>query len=169
MNQGGRRTLILEGALSLFEARGFHGAAVPDIARAAGVAVGTIYRYFPTKEALVNALISSWRARFEADVLAPIPPTSTPRAAFRLYWRRMAGFARAFPSAQRFLDLHDHTAYLDDANRDGDRALAAAIRDLLAWGRREGAIKSLEPALVVALLRGAVAGLARQTAPGTAV
>lgn len=160
----GKREKILDGALAQFEAKGFHGTTVPELAHAGGIAVGTIYRHFPTKEALVNALIATWQARFETDVLAPVPPTATPRAVFRLYWRRMAGFARTFSVAQRFLDLHDHTAYLDDANKWGGRALLAAIRDLLVWGRREGAMKALEPALVVALLRGALVGLTRHAA-----
>lgn len=164
-----KQTKILDGALACFEASGFHGSTVPEIAQAAGVAVGTLYRYFPTKEALVNALIASWQARFEADVLAPVPATATPRAAFRLYWRRMAVFTRAFPAAQRFLDLHDHTAYLDDANRQNGRALLTAMRELLVWGRREGAMKPLEPALLVALLRGALTGLTRHAAQDGAV
>ena len=42
-----KRDEILTGALGLFEAKGFHGTAVPEIAQASGVAVGTIYRHFP--------------------------------------------------------------------------------------------------------------------------
>jgi AcrR family transcriptional regulator len=159
-----KRQRILEGALLQFVKKGFHGAAVPDIAAAAGVAVGTIYRYFESKEALANALIAEWRRRFETDVLAPFPPTATPRAAFRLYWRRMAAFAKTFPDAHRFLELHEHGSYLDAGGSDGDHAILDATRDLIAWGRREGAMKALDPALVLALLRGALAGLTRHAA-----
>lgn len=160
----GKKQQIFDGALVCFEAKGFHGTAVPEIAAAAGVAVGTLYRHFPTKEALVNGLIAAWQARFVDEVLAPVPATATPRAALRLYWRRMAAFARAYPAAQRFLDLHDHGGYLDESNRRGGAAFEAAMRDLIAWGRREGAMKALEPALLVALMRGALAGLARHAA-----
>jgi AcrR family transcriptional regulator len=51
-----KRDRLLTAALELFETRGFDGVAVPEIAARAGVATGTIYRYFATKEALVNAL-----------------------------------------------------------------------------------------------------------------
>ncbi|HEY4124317.1 MAG TPA: helix-turn-helix domain-containing protein, partial [Rhizomicrobium sp.] len=51
-----KRERLLDAALELFELRGFDGVAVPEIAHMAGVATGTIYRYFETKEALVNAL-----------------------------------------------------------------------------------------------------------------
>jgi len=159
-----KRPRILQGALTLFEAKGFNGTPVPEIAQASGVAVGTIYRYFPTKEALVRALLADCEERFEAEVLAPVPPTATPRAAFRLYWRRMAQFARSAPVAYRFLDLHDHAAYRDPGGAPQGAALIAAMRELVAWGRREGAMKALDPVLVVALLRGALAGLSRHAA-----
>jgi AcrR family transcriptional regulator len=51
-----KRDAILAAALELFAERGFHGTSVPEIAERARVGAGTIYRYFPSKEALVNAL-----------------------------------------------------------------------------------------------------------------
>ena len=56
---GGERTRarILEAAEVEFGARGFHDASIADIARRAGVAHGTIYLYFPGKEALFAELV----------------------------------------------------------------------------------------------------------------
>ena len=56
-----KREAILDAALDLFVERGFHGTAVPQIAERAGVGAGTIYRYFESKEALVNALYQRWK------------------------------------------------------------------------------------------------------------
>ena len=53
---GDKREAIMAAALELFVERGFYGTAVPEIAERAGVGAGTIYRYFESKEALVNAL-----------------------------------------------------------------------------------------------------------------
>jgi AcrR family transcriptional regulator len=155
---------ILRGALDLFSLRGFHGTPVPEIARAAGVAVGTIYRYFPTKEALARALIVRCEARFDEEVFAAIPIGASPRAVFRLYWRRMVEFAKSHPAAQRFLDLQDHSTYCGAMAGEGGRALLAAVRELIARGRREGTMKPLDPVVLVALLKGALAGLARHAA-----
>ena len=148
----------------MFEAKGFHGTAVPEIAAAAGVAVGTIYRHFPTKEALGEALLAAWQERFNVDVLAPYPATATPRAALRLVWRRMAAFARAFPVAQRFLDLHHHDAYAGSGSAAQSVAFLRAMRELAEWGRREGVMKPVAPEALTALLRGSLAGLARYAA-----
>lgn len=49
------RTVILETALELFRGRGFEVTTMRDIARAAKVATGAAYYYFPSKEAIVAA------------------------------------------------------------------------------------------------------------------
>src|SRR5258706_13378855 len=49
------REKILEAALRLFRKRGFERTTMRDVAKAAGVAVGAAYYYFPSKDALVLA------------------------------------------------------------------------------------------------------------------
>src|SRR5437867_3606082 len=51
-----RRAEILEAALSLFSSKGFHETTMEEVAHAAGVAKGTIYLYFPSKEHVLLAL-----------------------------------------------------------------------------------------------------------------
>jgi len=47
--------------------RGFHATTTNHIAQAAGVSIGTLYHYFPTKEALVAAVVERmWRGELEA-------------------------------------------------------------------------------------------------------
>ncbi len=54
-----KRRQILSGAREVFLERGFDGASMGDIARAAGVSKGTLYVYFQNKEDLFAALVSS--------------------------------------------------------------------------------------------------------------
>jgi AcrR family transcriptional regulator len=51
------RERLLEAAGRVFEEKGLE-ASVADVARAAGVGMGTLYRRFPSKEALIDALVS---------------------------------------------------------------------------------------------------------------
>jgi AcrR family transcriptional regulator len=53
-----RRSLILDAATKVFAARGFHRTTIRDVARAAGVADGTIYNYFENKTALLLAIMN---------------------------------------------------------------------------------------------------------------
>ena len=47
---------LLDAALTTFDALGYSATPVPAIAAQAGIAVGSVYRYFPSKEELANAL-----------------------------------------------------------------------------------------------------------------
>ncbi|WP_410508531.1 TetR/AcrR family transcriptional regulator [Methanosarcina hadiensis] len=51
-----KRKAIMEAALKLFTERGFHGTSTAQISKEAGVATGTLFNYFPTKEDLINSL-----------------------------------------------------------------------------------------------------------------
>ena len=52
-----RRQDILEAGLKLFAEKGYNGSTTAEIARAAGVAEGTIFRHFPTKKDLLIAVL----------------------------------------------------------------------------------------------------------------
>jgi AcrR family transcriptional regulator len=61
------RQRILGAAQKLFIANGFEAATTRDIADAAGIASGTLFNYFPTKEALLASLTADATAGMEAD------------------------------------------------------------------------------------------------------
>lgn len=62
----GRAEAILGIARAVFAEKGFDGASMNDLARAAGMSVGNFYRYFPSKDAIVRALIARDMAEIEA-------------------------------------------------------------------------------------------------------
>jgi AcrR family transcriptional regulator len=55
-----RREQILKAALEIFSRKGYAAATIPEIARAAGVAAGTIYIYYPSKRELFIAVIKNF-------------------------------------------------------------------------------------------------------------
>src|SRR6185437_7713277 len=59
MQASDRRTQILEVALNVFSKKGFNGATTKEIAAAAGVTEAIIFRHFPTKQALYQAVLES--------------------------------------------------------------------------------------------------------------
>ena len=63
-----KRQAILDAALKVFAAGGVNGVPIPALAEQAQVGTGTIYRYFSSKEALVNELFRSQR-QFKRDLL----------------------------------------------------------------------------------------------------
>jgi AcrR family transcriptional regulator len=161
-----KRARLLEAALDLFESRGFDGVAVPEIAAKAGVATGTVYRYFASKDALVNALYRSWKSVYNAFVLAPVADGLSARETFSTYWQRMMVFARTYPRAARFMDLHHHGAYLDDESRALGRTYAEVAHAFMTQARATGAIRPIDPTLVVAMMWGAATGLVKFASQG---
>src|SRR5689334_6813622 len=84
---------ILGAALHLFVEKGFHGTAVPEVAKRAHVAAGTIYTYFPSKEALVNTLYRKWKTALGQRVFTEFPVDAAPKKQFDVMWRAMAAFS----------------------------------------------------------------------------
>lgn len=60
-----RAVEILEGVRLAFAEKGFDGASMQDLARACGMSVGNFYRYFPSKAAIVAALVTRDLAEVE--------------------------------------------------------------------------------------------------------
>lgn len=54
-----KRQAILDTALALFVSQGFHGTSTASIAKQAGVATGTLFHHFPSKESLMESLMES--------------------------------------------------------------------------------------------------------------
>ena len=62
-----RSAMILASVRRAFMEKGFDGASMQDLAREAGMSVGNFYRYFPSKAAMVEALIAGDIAELERD------------------------------------------------------------------------------------------------------
>src|SRR5262245_45609496 len=108
-----KRRRILDAALRVFAARGYHATAVPEVAPAARVGTGTLYRYFATKEALVNEVYRDAKARLRAALIDGLDLEAVGQRWFLDAWRRLIGFARTEPEAFQFLEMQDHAPYLD--------------------------------------------------------
>src|SRR5438105_8505067 len=63
---GGKRERILDAAVRVFAEKGFYGAKVSEIAREAGVADGTIYLYFKSKDDLLISLFEDRMAQINS-------------------------------------------------------------------------------------------------------
>jgi AcrR family transcriptional regulator len=76
---------ILDAALAVFTEQGFASARVEDIARRAGLSKGAVYLYFPSKDAMLNALVdqSAGRLAQAAEKLVELGAPRDPEAAFR--------------------------------------------------------------------------------------
>jgi TetR/AcrR family transcriptional regulator, repressor of fatR-cypB operon len=157
---------ILGAALELFAERGFHGTAVPLVAERAGVGAGTIYRYFESKEALVNALYRRWKGAIAEALLGDFPMDKPAREQFRIVWLRLTDFARQHPLALQFLELHHHAPYLDEESRALTMSLLAPIAGFLDEMRDQLLVKEVPSEVLMAVVWGAFVGLIKASREG---
>jgi len=76
-SQAARRQRVLVAALQLGAEGGYDAVQMRDVAASAEVALGTIYRYFPSKDALLAAAMVEWMEDLERRVSARAPRGST--------------------------------------------------------------------------------------------
>jgi len=156
-----KQDAILDAALGLFVERGFHGTAVPEVAESAGVAAGTIYHYFDSKAALVNALYRREKEKVTRAIHTSFPARASPRAQFAAIWREMATFATDNPQGFAFLELHHHGSYLDQQNLALDQSLRTFGAGFVRAAQTAGVLKAMDPKLMMELIFGAFIGVIR--------
>lgn len=98
-----RRAQLIDAALDLFSAHGFEATRVADIAHAAGVAQGLLYHYFPTKEALLAAIIERHGPLPMLTELLATPPDRPARETLLLLARRAYGLIQDRQALARLL------------------------------------------------------------------
>src|SRR5690349_13359187 len=72
------RRAVLDAALALFAERGYAGTTIPDVMAKASVGAGSLYRLFPSKEALANEVFREAKRRLLDRLFAPGTPKAPP-------------------------------------------------------------------------------------------
>jgi len=154
------RRAVLDAALSLFAERGYAGTTIPDVMAKANVGAGSLYRLFPSKEALANEVFREAKRRLLARLFAPGTRKAPPREIFETLWWRLVGFAREDALAFRFLELQDHLAYLDGESRQLDvTALSPLYLGFLRLQELKVIRDDMRPDVILAIIWGALVSL----------
>src|SRR5580692_2635315 len=77
LRTGDKRERILNAAVRVFAKKGFHATRVSEVAKAAGVADGTIYLYFKSKEQLLVSLFEDRIERLLTFLRTALPTATT--------------------------------------------------------------------------------------------
>ncbi len=161
-----KREAVLEAALELFEERTYGSTPMPLIAERAGVGAGTIYRHFPSKEALANAIYRDGKGEMARYLVDGIPPGLDPRGEFTHWWRQLFAFAAAHPAAFAFLETHHHAPYLDAESKAVGAPVDRAALQLVARAQAAGVVRQGPATELIAMVFGAFVGLVRAASEG---
>jgi AcrR family transcriptional regulator len=88
------RTRILQAAQRLFASQGFDGTTTRDLAQAAGIAEGTLFRHFPNKKAILVEVATSGWVEILTDLLTELSEMGSYKAVAQVMRRRMWNFQK---------------------------------------------------------------------------
>jgi AcrR family transcriptional regulator len=145
---------ILDAALTCFAEAGFDATRIRTIAERAGVSEGALYRHYPSKEAVAQALFQQHLEAFAAQLQQIAATAEPPAVQVRAVVAATLASYRKNPAAFTFVLLRQSatmpllpstTVYPLDV-----------VADMIADGQQQGALRSGKPNLLAAILLGCV-------------
>jgi AcrR family transcriptional regulator len=158
-----KREAVMQATLELVGEHGFHGAPMAEIAERAGVAAGTIYRFFDSKDTLIKAIYASLEGQVLGAVTCGYPEGRPVRDRFLHTGKAVLGYFMASPLQFRFLEQFHNSPYGVASRREKvfgkkDRNL---ITDLFEEARSSGVVKDLPLPVLFALAFGPLIDVCR--------
>ena len=152
-----KRDALLRAAIDTFAARGYFNAQVADVARAAGLAAGTVYLYFRSKDDLLISIVERTmtaaiaEGRRGIETLAGAEPRLRSIAALHL---DRLGRARALAIVFQ-VELRPSTKFMERFSTTKLREYLGIIRDVIASGQASGEFrKDVNPTFAAKLFFG---------------
>jgi len=146
-----KREAILDAAIREIAAQGL-SAATATIARAAGVANGSLFTYFQTKADLLNALYVELKEEMAKASLEGLPKEGTPKARMWHVWSRWVEWATANREKRRALALLGTSDEITQQSRRAGHQSMADISQFMEQIKARGPMRDASLAFVSALM-----------------
>jgi TetR/AcrR family fatty acid metabolism transcriptional regulator len=156
---GAKRDALLRAAIDVFAERGYFNAQVADVARAAGVAAGTVYLYFKSKDDLLVSIFDRSMREGLAAGRAAVADLRDPRERLlRLARGHLARLGSDRNLAIVFqVELRQSTKFMEHFSSTLLRDYLGLIREAVADGQRAGLFRSdIRPTAAAKMLFGAL-------------
>ena len=147
---------IFEATLKLVQKSGFNGLKMADVAKAAGMATGTLYIYFKNKDVLINELFLALKRSKTSRMMLGVNPQDSFEETFRKLWFNYFDISMAEPERMLFIEQFAHTSYLTKKTKaQGDQLLEPLIA-FLEEGIRKKIIRRLPVEILLSQLMGPI-------------
>lgn len=147
-----KRERILASAERVFAKRGFFAARVSEIAKDAGVADGTIYLYFKSKDDLLISLFESRMEQVNRTLRAATTGTASPIEQLRAFIRSYLKLVHDEPSAAEVLtiELRQSSKFMKEYENPQFADFLRTLGGIIAAGQAKGQLDDTIPAHVAA-------------------
>jgi AcrR family transcriptional regulator len=146
-----KRNAILFAAAQVFAERGL-GAATSAISSAAGVAEGTLFTYFRTKDDLVNALYREIKQEVADAMMSHFPRKTSVRHRLQHVWNQYVEWGIANPAQRRVLKQMDLWGGLTEESKAAGSAPFAEIQAMAKDAVAQRIIQDLPQRFITAAL-----------------
>jgi AcrR family transcriptional regulator len=154
-----RQASILSAALRLFVGQGFHGTPTSKIAQEAGVANGTLFHYFPSKDELITTLYIDIKSRLTEFMVSRTESSGNLKDKLRAYYTSSLDWALHNKLEFRFIQQFHSSPYLAQVDPEKIREQTEVLHTLIQSGIELELIKPLPLALIFTLLSSHVFGM----------
>lgn len=147
-----KKQKILESAFRLFTTRGFHNTPTSLIAKEAGVANGTLFNHFPSKEILINQLYLTCKTSLVAAIDAGLATSSEVKEQIRGIWESSIHWGLTEKEQYLFFQQYSNSPFIQQETRDAGRLQFAPFIDFLEKGMEEGKLKRVPVDLIMSMM-----------------
>jgi len=168
---GDKRERILDAAVRVFASKGFHATRVSEVAKAAGVADGTIYLYFKSKDELLVSLFEDRVERLLTFLQTELPRHATATAKLRHVIELQLGLLEGERDLAEVVTviIRQSTKLMKEYAAPKFTAYLDAIARVIAEGQASGELRAdVSPHLAARAIFGALDGIAMTWALGKA-
>jgi TetR/AcrR family fatty acid metabolism transcriptional regulator len=145
-----KRTRIVDAAIEVFAAKGFHSARISDIARLAGVADGTIYLYFRNKEDLLLSIFEEKMELLIVELKSALEGVEEPRERLRVCARQHFIQLEKYPALAQVLqvELRQSHKFLREYRPEKLWEYLAIFEGIIRDGQKHGSFRdNIDPFL----------------------
>lgn len=146
-----KREAIMEAALKLFTERGFHGTSTAQISKEAGIATGTLFNYFPTKEDLINSLYFEVKGKLSRSMGKQMENENTFKDKLRKLWSNLINWGIENQKEFLFVGQFCSSPYITKFTREEVMKEYIFLHNLVNQGIKLGEIKDYSPELIIAM------------------
>jgi AcrR family transcriptional regulator len=154
-----KRSELLTSALQLFVKQGFHGTPTSKIAKEAGVANGTLFHYFASKEDLILALYIDIKTRMSEYLNLHADKNVNVSESLRSYYKNSLEWALKNQVEFRFLLQFQSSPYQSKVNHEQLHQQSGALNDVLKAAIEQQVISDAPFELIYSLLGSHVYGM----------
>ncbi len=156
-----KKDAILKSTLELIKDNGFHGTPVSKIAKNAGVASGTIYHYFASKDDIIMALHHQIKLEMVAAMFIDGHTKKEYKEQFFEGWINLCKYFIDHPSALIFHEQFNNSPYSKIASQKNEKGSVNKFHEFFQLGMDKGYLKKMEYLLIASAVFGCITATAR--------